>query len=88
MSQSWSGGSSRAWRKVRRFVLERDGYRCQVPTEAGQPCLEHATHVDHVVPRSQGGAFLDPANLRAACQACNLTRGSARPRRPQRSWSW
>lgn len=32
------GGSTRAWRRLRRAVLDRDGWRCRMPGEDGQPC--------------------------------------------------
>ena len=66
----WKGGSTRAWRVIRRAVLERDGYRCQVE---GPNCVGVATEADHLVPKSQGGSDMMP-NLRAACRPCNLAR--------------
>lgn len=30
MSKSWAGGSTSAWRRVRRQVLVRDDYLCQI----------------------------------------------------------
>lgn len=88
MSTTWASGSSRAWRRVRQYVLARDGHLCRVPNRDGQPCLAPATHADHITPRSAGGAFLDPDNLRAACASCNLSRGADRPPKPRRAWSW
>lgn len=86
-------GSTRRWRQLRALVLDRDGHRCQLPIDAsGQLCGAYATHVDHVLPRSKGGSD-HPANLRAACQTCNLRRGDrqhdvdARRARPL-GWSW
>lgn len=58
-----------AFRKVAREVLERDNYTCRY-------CGRHAGTVDHVVPVSQGGAKLDPANLVAACSYCNSSKGA------------
>ena len=67
-------GSSRAWRKVRAHVLDRDGHTCQI----GWPgCTVHATHVDHIVPVVHGGTDGEH-NLRAACARCNLSRGDGR----------
>lgn len=88
MSAAWRAGSTRSWRKLRAYVLARDGRLCQVPDGDGRLCLAPARHVDHIKPRSAGGAFLDPANCRAACEACNLRRGAARPPKPRRAWSW
>jgi len=42
------------------------------------------THVDHVKPLSKGGAHI-LANLRPACQTCNLSKGSKWPFRPEGS---
>jgi 5-methylcytosine-specific restriction endonuclease McrA len=47
----------------RRGVLRRDGHRCAY-------CGGHATTVDHVVPRSRGGADTWE-NLVACCLRCN-----------------
>jgi 5-methylcytosine-specific restriction endonuclease McrA len=58
-----------AWRAVRQRILRRDGYVCQIK---GDKCRGRATHVDHVVNVLDGGARLDPANLRAACASCNI----------------
>jgi 5-methylcytosine-specific restriction endonuclease McrA len=63
-----------AWPVVRLAILERDGYRCQIK---GKRCTQVATEVDHVVSLAEGGARLDPTNLRAACRSCNLTLGGA-----------
>lgn len=93
-------GSSRAWRRLRLFVLDRDGWLCRVPVKdgridpAGKPCLLPASCADHIVPRTQGGTD-DPDNLRAACVPHNGTKGgrldadvgAARPGNGP-SWSW
>lgn len=59
------------WRRIRLQILERDDYRCQI---VAANCTTAANHVDHIVPVEQGGAPYDPANLRAACQRCNVGR--------------
>lgn len=70
-----SGAYDHNWHKVRKQVLERDGHRCQL----GLPgCTSSARHVDHIVPLAEGGARLDPDNLRASCQSCNLRRTAGR----------
>lgn len=66
---------SPAWRAVRPVVLQRDGHRCQLQLPG---CTGRATHVDHIIPWSEGGAWFDPTNLRAACEHCNTRRGAAR----------
>lgn len=76
------GGSTRAWRRRRLAVLDRDGWRCRVLVDVdgrivelgGTECLRPADTVDHVVPRVLGGTD-DPGNLRAACSPHNLAKG-------------
>jgi 5-methylcytosine-specific restriction endonuclease McrA len=68
------------WRKVRKFVLERDGYRCQIWRAK---CKGVASTADHVIAIVDGGALYDPANCRAACIAGNFGRGGAHRRRPK-----
>lgn len=62
-----------AWRKVRDLVLERDRWVCQI---SGPKCDGQADCVDHVIPVEDGGARLDPGNLRAACTPCNVARAN------------
>ena len=75
------------WRKVRRRVLERDGYLCQIK---GPKCTVKATQADHVIPVLAGGALYDEENLRAACGHCNRSREDQtrkrRQVRPSREW--
>lgn len=77
MSRSWAGGSTRRWRKLRTYVLDRDGHLCQVPVAGGRKCGAHATHVDHITPLADGGNKWDSSNCRAACAPCNLSRSTA-----------
>lgn len=104
MSASWAGGSTRAWRRVRLYVLERDGWRCQFPGDddhpaqlSGNRCGRFANHADHILAKSLGGTD-HPANLRAACRDHNLAKGDGRrqvvgarrgrQRVRARGWSW
>ena len=92
-------GSTRRWRRIRAWVLERDGYACRFVTDesTGARCGAYATHVHHVEPRATAaaGAMVDdPAKLAAACAAHNLEHGTTggliagpRPSR-QPDWSW
>lgn len=65
-----SAGSTTAWRKLRKRILERDQYICQY-------CGNEADTVDHVIERSKGGTdSLD--NLVAACRRCNFGRVGSR----------
>ena len=65
---------------------ERDAIRQQVFANGPPLCVwcyeplgDHKSrlyyHVDHITPRSQGGAFRSD-NLVLACKACNADRGS------------
>ncbi|WP_349828282.1 HNH endonuclease [Brevibacterium litoralis] len=55
----------------RRGVLRRDRHRCAY-------CDGHATTVDHVLPRSRGGANTWE-NLVACCRTCNNRKGDRTP---------
>jgi len=70
MSQTWEGGSTRAWRKRRMETLDRDGHQCQLRLEG---CTGRATHVHHTLGRSVTGD--DPRYLVGACESCNLKTG-------------
>jgi 5-methylcytosine-specific restriction endonuclease McrA len=69
------GIDGRAYKALRRMVLERDRYVCQV---RGPRCTKVATEADHVISRADGGAVFDPRNMRAACAACNGWRAAER----------
>ncbi len=56
----------------RRAVFARDGHHCQY-------CGSHADSIDHVLPRSRGGAH-EWENVAACCRGCNLRK---RDRTPQ-----
>ena len=66
---------SRRWKELRLQILRRDSWTCQI---RGPRCTVQATQVDHIVKRAWGGHRSDPANLRAACAACNNDRNSPR----------
>ncbi|PRZ41212.1 HNH endonuclease [Antricoccus suffuscus] len=55
----------------RKGVLRRDGHRCAY-------CGRQANTIDHVVPRSRGGA-MSWKNLVAACRTCNGAKGNRTP---------
>ncbi len=52
---------------VRKYVLERDRYRCQ---SCGQTNREITLEVDHVISLAQGGSN-DMSNLQTLCRDCN-----------------
>jgi hypothetical protein len=56
---------------LREMIMIRDGRTCQY-------CGKPAEHIDHVIPRCQGGTD-DPDNLVAACAFCNLSKGGRTP---------
>lgn len=97
MPELTPAGSTRRWRRTRRHILDRDGWRCLVPDENGVPCGRRLrgplgpglpAHVDHVVRRRHGGSDA-PDNLRAACEPCNLERERLDVVEPAAAgWSW
>ena len=56
------------WVKLRKKILVRDHYMCQVCKQAG--IVTPATEVDHRIPKSRGGSD-DPSNLQSICQRCH-----------------
>ena len=70
MSKAWGRGSTKAWRRVRAYVLDRDGHRCQLKLPG---CTSLATEAHHTQPRQLVGDY--PAHLVAACRSCNLAVG-------------
>jgi hypothetical protein len=62
------GGS---WPVIRKKVLERDGYHCQL--RFPDICIGKATEVDHIIQPEAGGGS-DLANLRAVCVRCHARR--------------
>ena len=76
------GGSTRRWRRLREFVLSRDGYRCRAHREGycdqvrgrTHACEgdgpETVTHAHHTKGHAITGD--DPAYIVASCGTCNL----------------
>ena len=56
---------SERWAKVREAQLTR-APNCRVCTALG--FTTRATEVDHITPRSMGGALFDPRNLQSLCK--------------------
>ena len=64
---------STAWRKLRAWHIAREPL-CRACKEAGR--IRGGQVVDHIQPRSLGGASLDTANLQTLCHRChNRKRG-------------
>ncbi len=62
------GYNDRRWLATRRRILARDGMRCQ--DCGGMVFNKHEAHVDHIVPKGQGGSE-DDDNLQTLCQSCH-----------------
>ena len=70
---TWQGDprtSTAVWKKLRRFILERDRHRCQIRYDC---CIGHATECDHIT----AGGPDDPTNLQAACVPCHRRKSAA-----------
>jgi 5-methylcytosine-specific restriction endonuclease McrA len=92
VSAARSLGSWR-WTRLRRLyaaTLPATCERCGHMIERGD-----RWELDHRIPRAEGGAWYDPANLRPVHYACNrldswrlanLSRAGALTARPSRSW--
>ena len=70
----------RRWIKVRRFVFERDGYRCVRCHRPGRLECHHRTPV-------AAGGNDSPENLETLCRACHfLAHGTKKPDADRRAW--
>lgn len=78
MSKAWGKGSTRAWRRIRAAVLQRDGYRCQVKLRG---CTTRATTAHHTLGRAVTGD--NPVYIVAACAWCNGSTGDPSKNDPQ-----
>ena len=72
--------SARAWDRVRRAALARDGYRCRSCGHPGD--LE----VHHIRPLADGGAALSLANVETLYAACHLAQHMDGDRLEWRRW--
>lgn len=66
-------GYGAAWRKLRKRILERDNWLCQVCMSTGQ--VSQASAVDHIKPKSKGGTD-DERNLQSICETCHKAKTS------------
>lgn len=74
-------------KEVRAFVLDRDGYTCQMCGAVAGEIHPHdgrktRLHIGHIIDKSMGGTE-DPNNLRALCSVCNEGAANITPERPQ-----
>lgn len=92
MSKGWKGGSTRRWRKIRRFVLERDRWICQICDQPIDPALRPPHPMSASVHHTRGKINGDnPEHLEAAHRKCNMDIGdpNAQPDpepRPMTRW--
>ena len=72
--KSWysrNGINAGEWAKVRRKVLERDGWKCTA-------CGKHGRlEIDHLTPLIHGGGKMDMENLAAKCRPCHFAKTKA-----------
>ena len=61
--------SARWRRKLRPYILKRDGWECQA---CGK--LLGLAQVDHIQPVSKGGKSFDPANCQTLCVSCHVAK--------------
>ena len=63
--------NSTLWKKIRRRILQRDGFCCFY-------CGMDANTIDHIIPVAKGGTDED-GNLVAACKRCNYSKKDRMP---------
>lgn len=64
-------GYGAAWDRLRATILKRDNYVCQCEDCKAAGLVKPATHVDHRIPKAQGGSD-DPSNLQSMNVACHM----------------
>lgn len=67
-------GYDSAWDKLRLRILKRDQHLCQACLAKGR--ITPATHVDHIIPKANGGTD-DDANLQALDAQCHAEKTAA-----------
>jgi hypothetical protein len=70
-----------AWRDFKRRLWERDGGICGICRE---PVSQDQMQIDHVIPRSRGGAHEWANLLQAAHRVCNIRKGDGAGHRARR----
>ena len=78
MSRHHAGMKRSAWARLRRSVLERDGYRCRSCGKAGILEVHHVQDLQH-------GGTNDLDNLETLCRGCHIARHRKHPP-PCRKW--
>jgi 5-methylcytosine-specific restriction protein A len=62
-----------SWYWVRKDVLKRDRYTCNICKKKMRKAL---LDVDHIIPIQMGGQIFDKANLRTLCKDCHKAKGN------------
>ena len=75
MSKSWEGGTTYAWKVLRKQILEANAMHNRGRCTLGIPgtCSQIATQVHHTVGKAVTGD--DPRYLAAVCKPCNQAVG-------------
>lgn len=72
MSARWRNGSTRAWRRLRAEILERDGYRCTNLIHGRRCTATTRLEVHHT--KEHGDELLAPKEeLATICRPCHET---------------
>lgn len=84
MSRSWTKGSTRAWRKLRMQILERDRWICKLCHEPINPLITdpndpRSAQVHHTMGKDAGD---DPRYLAATHRECNQRAGDPTKHNP------
>jgi 5-methylcytosine-specific restriction endonuclease McrA len=78
IDQSCCSRLPNAWERIRQWIFERDNHCC---VYCG--ATEGQFEVDHVFPRSRGGADTE-SNLVCSCRPCNQSKRNKTPK----EWGW
>ena len=70
MSKHHTRLHARRWAAVRRFVFERDGWRCASCGRAGRLECDHVTPLE----REPGQDPYDVSGLQTLCRACHIAK--------------
>ena len=81
MSRPHDALNRRRWERVRRQVLDRDGWRCRECGRAGRLEVHHRVELRH------GGAPYDAMNLETLCRFCHIDRHRRQLTPPEQAWA-
>lgn len=59
---------TRRWKRLRAYVIQRDGRVCAIPGCTSDMSRSYMVHVDHIVPVKEGADFWNPLNLQVLCK--------------------